>query len=209
MCREGGGLGDAAAHILPLPYTRPGWSTELHEVLPDSIPCIPLITETVLSKKSKISFFREMRHAYGRTALVLSGGGSFGFFHFGGWLVALEWAGLALGVRPPLICSHLPKANAPSVSLSPHSPCQSCGPCSTSTSCPASFRGAAPAPLVRGVPGCAVGARVARGSSPTPTKQSPTRMLPHPLKTHPRVEHHEHASRVDDGDAGGHLSRGH
>lgn len=29
------------------------------------------------------SFLRELRHAYGRTGLVLSGGGSFGFWHFG------------------------------------------------------------------------------------------------------------------------------
>lgn len=60
-----------------------------------------LTTESVLSKKSKISFFREMRHAYGRTALVLSGGGSFGFFHFGGRLVAFEWVGLG-GCAPSI-----------------------------------------------------------------------------------------------------------
>lgn len=29
----------------------------------------------------KLAFLRESRHAFGRTALVLSGGGSFGSFH--------------------------------------------------------------------------------------------------------------------------------
>lgn len=30
-----------------------------------------------------MAFLRETRHAFGRTALVLSGGGSFGAFHMG------------------------------------------------------------------------------------------------------------------------------
>lgn len=34
--------------------------------------------------EEKISFLREARHAFGRTALVLSGGGSFGAFHMVG-----------------------------------------------------------------------------------------------------------------------------
>lgn len=45
-------------------------------------PPAPLAIELPLDHK--ISFFKELRHAYGRTALVLSGGGSFGFFHMGG-----------------------------------------------------------------------------------------------------------------------------
>jgi len=31
--------------------------------------------------EEKLSFFRETRHAFGRTALLLSGGGSLGSFH--------------------------------------------------------------------------------------------------------------------------------
>ena len=31
----------------------------------------------------KLSFFRETRHTFGRTALLLSGGGSLGTFHMG------------------------------------------------------------------------------------------------------------------------------
>ena len=35
------------------------------------------------SNEDKLSFLQETRHAFGRTALVLSGGGSFGTFHLG------------------------------------------------------------------------------------------------------------------------------
>lgn len=33
--------------------------------------------------ESKLEFFAETRHAYGRTAILLSGGATFGKFHFG------------------------------------------------------------------------------------------------------------------------------
>lgn len=36
-----------------------------------------------LKLEDRLAFVRELRHAYGRTGLVLSGGGSFGHFHFG------------------------------------------------------------------------------------------------------------------------------
>lgn len=36
-----------------------------------------------LSVDDRLSFMKELRHAYGRTALCLSGGGSFGHWHFG------------------------------------------------------------------------------------------------------------------------------
>ena len=36
-----------------------------------------------MSIDTKLEFFRETRHAYGKTALLLSGGASFGKFHFG------------------------------------------------------------------------------------------------------------------------------
>ena len=36
-----------------------------------------------MGRESKLEFFAETRHAYGRTALLLSGGASFGKFHFG------------------------------------------------------------------------------------------------------------------------------
>lgn len=40
-------------------------------------------TSSELEISDKLSFLRELRHAFGRSGLVLSGGGSFGFFHFG------------------------------------------------------------------------------------------------------------------------------
>ena len=36
-----------------------------------------------MSIKTKLEFFAETRHAYGRTALMLSGGANFGKFHVG------------------------------------------------------------------------------------------------------------------------------
>lgn len=38
---------------------------------------------TELPLEDKLNFLREARHAFGRTALVLSGGGSFGAYHLG------------------------------------------------------------------------------------------------------------------------------
>jgi TAG lipase/steryl ester hydrolase/phospholipase A2/LPA acyltransferase len=34
-----------------------------------------------MEMEEKLSFFRETRHAFGRTALLLSGGGGLGSFH--------------------------------------------------------------------------------------------------------------------------------
>lgn len=36
-----------------------------------------------LTAQKKLEFFAETRHSYGRTALMLSGGGGFGKFHYG------------------------------------------------------------------------------------------------------------------------------
>jgi len=36
-----------------------------------------------MSIESKLEFFAETRHSYGKTALMLSGGATFGKFHFG------------------------------------------------------------------------------------------------------------------------------
>eukprot|EP00955_Chlamydomonas_euryale_P042509 352337-Chlamydomonas_euryale.AAC.1 len=39
--------------------------------------------EDELPNSEKLAFFRETRHAFGRTALLLSGGGVYGTFHMG------------------------------------------------------------------------------------------------------------------------------
>jgi len=36
-----------------------------------------------MTQPEKLTFFSESRHSYGRTALLLSGGGTFGKFHYG------------------------------------------------------------------------------------------------------------------------------
>jgi predicted acylesterase/phospholipase RssA len=50
------------------------------------IKCIKLIyfSKTAkLSLQQKLTFFAETRHSFGHTALMLSGGATFGKFHFG------------------------------------------------------------------------------------------------------------------------------
>ncbi|KAI3428163.1 hypothetical protein D9Q98_006545 [Chlorella vulgaris] len=42
-----------------------------------------IVTSPDMALEDRLAFLRELRHAYGRTGLVLSGGGSFGFWHFG------------------------------------------------------------------------------------------------------------------------------
>lgn len=50
------------------------------------IKCIKLIyysKSTKLTLQQKMTFFAETRHSFGHTALMLSGGATFGKFHFG------------------------------------------------------------------------------------------------------------------------------
>jgi len=42
-----------------------------------------------ISTSTKLAFFNEIRHSYGRTALLLSGGAALGFYHVG--LLMLVW----------------------------------------------------------------------------------------------------------------------
>lgn len=44
--------------------------------------------EAGIELEEKLSFFKETRHAYGRTALLLSGGGGLGSFHIVSGLLA-------------------------------------------------------------------------------------------------------------------------
>lgn len=52
----------------------------------------------------KLAFLRESRHAFGRTALVLSGGGSFGAFHMASAPGLGAGEGVATAVRAVLWC---------------------------------------------------------------------------------------------------------
>jgi len=58
----------------------------IEEFQKEMITCIEYITtvpNVKLSKDKKIEFFAETRHAFGRSALVLSGGASLGQYHYG------------------------------------------------------------------------------------------------------------------------------
>ena len=58
----------------------------IEKYIEEVIKCIKIIyyaDPNMMSIESKLEFFAETRHSYGRTALLLSGGASFGKFHFG------------------------------------------------------------------------------------------------------------------------------
>ena len=48
-----------------------------------SLRTIYMADPSNLSIEKKLEFFSETRHSYGRTALMLSGGATFGKYHFG------------------------------------------------------------------------------------------------------------------------------
>lgn len=48
-----------------------------------SIKMVYYADPNIMTVQSKLEFFAETRHSYGRTALLLSGGATFGKFHFG------------------------------------------------------------------------------------------------------------------------------
>jgi hypothetical protein len=103
---------------------------------------LPRLRAAELPLEDKLNFLREARHAFGRTALVLSGGGSFGAFH----LVrppALLRASLCLPCRGP----HPLRHEAVRVSMLLLSP-----PVLCAASCPLHSGGAA---ALRGLGGAA------------------------------------------------------
>ena len=51
------------------------------EEVKEHLQTITMHQDSGLSIPDKLSFLRETRHAFGRTALVLSGGGALGAFH--------------------------------------------------------------------------------------------------------------------------------
>lgn len=53
----------------------------ISECLPCACDCCADWPDAGLEMEEKLSFFRETRHAFGRTALLLSGGGGLGSFH--------------------------------------------------------------------------------------------------------------------------------
>lgn len=65
------------------PPSPPLFLASTHTHHPPTHPLAPS-TPSDMPVDEKMAFLRESRHAFGRTALVLSGGGSFGAFHMVG-----------------------------------------------------------------------------------------------------------------------------
>lgn len=103
------------------PWAAPGAAAA---AAPSRLPCSPCSAcahapkpthaRTDIALEDRQAFLRELRHAHGRTGLVLSGGGSFGFWHFGVVRALLE-AGLlprvvsgssAGSIGGSLLCTH-------------------------------------------------------------------------------------------------------
>jgi TAG lipase/lysophosphatidylethanolamine acyltransferase len=78
-------LGGIASHEL---YDQCHFGTKrlIEKFHNEVIKCIQFIyyyKGTKLNMSHKLEFFAETRHSYGRTALLLSGGATFGRFHIG------------------------------------------------------------------------------------------------------------------------------
>ena len=63
-----------------------GTKRQIEKYIDEVLKCIRAIYSAdanTMSIEQKLEFFAETRHSYGRTALLLSGGATFGKFHFG------------------------------------------------------------------------------------------------------------------------------
>jgi TAG lipase / steryl ester hydrolase / phospholipase A2 / LPA acyltransferase len=56
----------------------------------DALEHLAQLDESIISREEKLDFFNRARHSYGRTALMLSGGGAWGHFHIGVVKVLIE-----------------------------------------------------------------------------------------------------------------------
>jgi TAG lipase/steryl ester hydrolase/phospholipase A2/LPA acyltransferase len=80
LLRNAGNIADATTLIQP-PTKLPD---AIQEYISLTKACLRDIADSPLvTHNERLAFLRETRHAFGRTALVLSGGGSFGAFHLG------------------------------------------------------------------------------------------------------------------------------
>ena len=79
-----------------------GTKRGIEKYIDEVIKCIKVIYQAdpnLMSIENKLEFFAETRHAYGKTALMLSGGAAFGKFHFG--LLKALWE---CDMMPRIIC---------------------------------------------------------------------------------------------------------
>lgn len=79
LLRNLGNITNAALHEQHIDVPEP-----IRLYIEEVRSCLKLVAASpVIPAEERLSFLRETRHAFGRTALVLSGGGSFGSFHLG------------------------------------------------------------------------------------------------------------------------------
>ena len=79
LIRNLGGMASSQLHqrLLEIPEPIESYIAEVGQ-------CLRRIASSLdVASEEKLAFLRETRHSFGRTALVLSGGGSFGAFHLG------------------------------------------------------------------------------------------------------------------------------
>lgn len=77
-----GGIGNPKLYVQALSGTKHLITDYVDEVA-DSIAHIANVSHDKISFEDKIDFFRRASHCFGRTALMLSGGGQLGHFHMG------------------------------------------------------------------------------------------------------------------------------
>ena len=77
-----GGMGKASLHARARFGTKQLVQDYTYEIC-DALELIANVDEAVIPFSEKLDFFKRASHCYGRTALMLSGGGALGHFHAG------------------------------------------------------------------------------------------------------------------------------
>jgi len=77
-----GGMGKAALYRNAKFGTKCLIEDYVGEIV-DALEHIAQLDESIISREEKLDFFHRASHSYGRTALMLSGGGAWGHFHIG------------------------------------------------------------------------------------------------------------------------------
>jgi NTE family protein len=77
-----GGMGKAELY-LPAKYGTKVLIEDYVDAIVDALEHIASLDDSEISREEKLDFFQRASHCYGRTALMLSGGGALGHFHIG------------------------------------------------------------------------------------------------------------------------------
>lgn len=77
-----GGMGKAALYQ-PAKFGTKCLIEDYVSEIVDALEHLAQLDTSIISREEKLDFFHRARHSYGRTALMLSGGGAWGHFHIG------------------------------------------------------------------------------------------------------------------------------